>query len=278
MHINDMILEITRMCTLRCEHCLRGERRNEFMSSETIYNTFKDINSVKRIVISGGEPLLAIKEIEEIINIVKTRNIKIDEVLLITNCTVFNSGVLRVLKELANLTKLDLRLSYDMFHYLQLKELNLLEERQKNAKVFKEFFNATDYVSLEDSKPDEFIYIEPVGRGYTLTEERINEINNMSKAKYKKYYSRNKYMNLARYEENINTITGTINMDVYGNITDHALSFDEEDETIDKYQANVNELGLIGAVTKHSDWFDEIYPDGVYEEDARKYIKWLNIK
>jgi organic radical activating enzyme len=277
MYIEDLIIEITRMCTLECEHCLRGERCNVFMSSSTINNIFKDIKNVDRLVITGGEPLLAINQLEEIINMIKAKNINIQKTLLITNCTVFNSKVLNALKELASLTKLDLELSYDMFHYIQLKELNLLEERQKNAEVFKELFNAHDYRNFEDNR-DEYSYIEPVGRGKTLTDERLNEINSMSKAKYKKYYSRNKYMDLARYLENINTITGKTEIDVYGNITDHSLSFEEEDDTAKNYQANVNELGLKGAVIKRTKYLDDIYPDGVYEEDVSHYIKWLYIR
>ena len=41
MKVENLYLELTRMCTLECEHCLRGDRRNEYMSFETINNVFK---------------------------------------------------------------------------------------------------------------------------------------------------------------------------------------------------------------------------------------------
>ena len=78
MKVEKLHLELTRMCTIECEHCFRGERRNEFMSINTIDNIFKDVSEVEFLLLTGGEPLLALRQIKELINIINKKNIKID--------------------------------------------------------------------------------------------------------------------------------------------------------------------------------------------------------
>ena len=73
MRIETLYLEVTRMCTLECEHCVRGDRENKFMSSETINNALKDVKEIGLLFFEGGEPLLAIDQILETIEIIKTR-------------------------------------------------------------------------------------------------------------------------------------------------------------------------------------------------------------
>ena len=43
MKLEKLYLEVTRMCTLECEHCLRGDRENKYMSTKTIENILKDV-------------------------------------------------------------------------------------------------------------------------------------------------------------------------------------------------------------------------------------------
>ena len=57
--INELLLEITRNCTLECEHCLKGDCQKFNIDDNTLNNVFKDIKSIKTLVLTGGEPLLA---------------------------------------------------------------------------------------------------------------------------------------------------------------------------------------------------------------------------
>ena len=75
MKVEKLYLELTRMCTIECEHCLRGCRRNEFMSLETINNVLKDIEHIELLLLTGGEPLLALKQIKELLKVVTNYNI-----------------------------------------------------------------------------------------------------------------------------------------------------------------------------------------------------------
>ena len=50
MDVEKLYLEVTRMCNLECEHCLRGNRENSYMSDETIMNALKNIKRIKKII------------------------------------------------------------------------------------------------------------------------------------------------------------------------------------------------------------------------------------
>lgn len=59
-----LMIEITRKCNLKCEHCLRGDAQNITMGKEVIDKIFEDAADCKQILFTGGEPLLALDEIE----------------------------------------------------------------------------------------------------------------------------------------------------------------------------------------------------------------------
>ena len=82
MKLEKLYLEVTRMCTLECEHCLRGNREKEFMSLETIRNVFSNVKEVDTLLITGGEPLIAIKQISEIIKAIYNNNVKVNDMKL----------------------------------------------------------------------------------------------------------------------------------------------------------------------------------------------------
>ena len=65
MNIETLNLEITRRCTLECEHCFRGDSQNSNISEETLKNIFNNVKKIDRLVITGGEPLIAVNELEK---------------------------------------------------------------------------------------------------------------------------------------------------------------------------------------------------------------------
>lgn len=61
---DELMIEITRKCNLKCAHCLRGDAQNITMSKEVIDKVFENAADCKQILFTGGEPLLALDEIE----------------------------------------------------------------------------------------------------------------------------------------------------------------------------------------------------------------------
>ena len=85
MHVNTLTLELTRKCNLKCEHCLRGNAQNKSMSEQTMLQIFNHIDSVDTLSIGGGEPSLAIKELECLYNVLVQTNTQVQDIFLVTN-------------------------------------------------------------------------------------------------------------------------------------------------------------------------------------------------
>lgn len=269
MKVKKLYLELTRMCTIECEHCLRGERKEEYMSEETINNIFKNINEVEFLLLTGGEPLLALNQIKKILEVIKEREIKINCVLLVTNCTVLNEGIMKTLSELSTLTDFEIRLSYDMFHYMELNRLNLLETRQENAEVFKDKFKAEDYSDYQNAPQVQRQLIYPIGRASHLSSERLNEINKIGHTNYainNRDLQGNSPSNIF-YMESTDTLGGIINIDVNGNVTSSVTTFEKEDEESKKCNSNINELGLLQAALNRARY--EVNPNSNKEEQKK---------
>ena len=49
MKIDKMYLEVTRNCTLECEHCLRGNKEVKDMDLTTLENTLCGVNEINTL-------------------------------------------------------------------------------------------------------------------------------------------------------------------------------------------------------------------------------------
>ena len=257
MKIDCLYLEVTRWCNLECEHCFRGNRKNEFMSTETIDNIFNDIKEIKCLLLTGGEPLLATNQIRDIINAIKRNNVKVKRISIITNSTILNNRTIELLNELYKLSILDIRLSYDMFHYLELDRLNIFQERQKNASVLKKYFRAREYGEISLEEESELILLDK-GKAKNITNERLKEINSLSNSKY--YLSEDDINSLLfnrkiNYNIESNNFPGILNIDVNGNLVGYSLSFDEEDNDQYNFDGNINKLGLKIALENYMNYY-----------------------
>ena len=57
-------IEVTERCNLRCPHCYNAQRSPKTISWENLNNTIRELagNEVEHVIITGGEPLSAIKQ------------------------------------------------------------------------------------------------------------------------------------------------------------------------------------------------------------------------
>lgn len=81
------LIEVTRKCNLKCRHCLRGEAENITITKEMIDNYFDNIDGILTLNFTGGEPLLAIDEIEYTIDKIIKDKIRVASLAVITNGT-----------------------------------------------------------------------------------------------------------------------------------------------------------------------------------------------
>ena len=150
-------------------------------------------------------------------------------------------------------------LSYDMFHYLELQRLNLLEKRNFNAKIFIDKFGAKEYGKDEKKRLVDQVQYKRLGRAKNITDEMLAYINSLSNTKYvlsddtMDYFIRTVSVD---YHANKNSITGVITVDVNGNITGYGESFEDEDDEVEEYDSNINKLGLTTATENYIEYYD----------------------
>ena len=270
MHIEQLHLEVTRRCTLECEHCFRGDSQNINIKAETLKNVFSNVDKIDKLLITGGEPFLAINELEEMIDLIKKYNVKIEKINIVTNGTVLSS---KVLKSLSQISDLELSISFDIFHLLQLEKKNLKEKRDKNVEFLKENFNTKEFGDEKRLK-DESQYakhqiLQPIGRAKNLKIERLNEINSLVLVKYIVYPVITWDHPTSKIDGN--RIRGVTSIDVNGNIVSYSLSFEEEDLEALKSKANINNLSFKEALNNFL-----VSKKESEELDNLKYLEELN--
>lgn len=97
------MLEVTRKCNLRCEHCMRGEPQNLNMSDEILEEVFRQIDHVSHLSLTGGEPFLAPHVLEKMVDIIIDRNIKVFRCTTVDNGTILNELGIRSIQALNRL-------------------------------------------------------------------------------------------------------------------------------------------------------------------------------
>ena len=245
LDISNLTIEVTRLCNLECIHCLRGESENKFISDNTINNLMKNINSIGLLTITGGEPLIAINNINKLVESIKKNNIKIDNIQLITNGTILSSKTLKCLKQLQEISNLHLYISSDRFHLIELQNKGLIDLYERNKDIYKELLNAKEYGNFNNR-----VIIRVMGRANNLNNEDINRINQ----NYKCNYILSNMIN-GKIEYKIpyikdNQVIGKLVIDVNGNIVGDNLSFISEDQEA-YYNTNINNKSLEDAINNN---------------------------
>ena len=94
--LNDLAIETTRKCNMRCEHCMRGLSQNIDITPELIDMIFdnEEIAGINHICFSGGEPTLNPNIIIYIINKIIEQNLNVWEIVMVTNGQIFNRELL----------------------------------------------------------------------------------------------------------------------------------------------------------------------------------------
>ena len=71
--IDDLILEVTRRCNMRCPHCLRGEAESLDADIDLIPQIFEGVSEIGMLTFSGGEPSLNTAYITAVVDYIHDR-------------------------------------------------------------------------------------------------------------------------------------------------------------------------------------------------------------
>ena len=184
LNVRLMLLELTRQCNLECRHCFRGESENKYMSVDLIEKVFKNIARVNSILLTGGEPFLAKDQLKKISDILKQDKMNVGDCIIVTNGTILTDEILRILSIINDKANLEIRISNDKFHILELENKGLKEIKEKNVELLKNCFNVS-----EDFQYDKVYVIDKVGRAKSLTQEDLDYINNIGDTNIKYIFS-----------------------------------------------------------------------------------------
>lgn len=241
LNVSLLGLEVTRFCTLECPHCLRGDYKKEYITDEVIEKSLKYIKHIDKLLITGGEPFVAIKALRKIIDLLKISDISINKITIITNATVLYDKQIELLDELRNLCKeFEILISSDKFHLIELENKGYLEIKKRNTEILKDRYSAELYGYPYNIFGE---IISSIGRATKLTQEYLDKINSIGEPS--KYVILSKNVSNCYYESG-GYLSGNIYVSVNGTLVTEGMSFDEEDEQNERY--NILQNGFLRAI------------------------------
>ena len=156
----NIMLEITRRCNLKCEHCMRGDAQNLDMSGEIMEKLFSQVDSVFQISLTGGEPFIAPDVIEKMVAIIIARKVKVWRCTTVENGTILDERGIRCIKALNRLGEYIKNEVWVMTDEEQLKDVKKpigvsisnsnfhANDVEKAIEFYKQY--ASDYVEVDD--------------------------------------------------------------------------------------------------------------------------------
>jgi len=85
MDVDTLVIEVTRKCNMECEHCLRGGAENLDMDMGYVKSLFQKIDYISTLTLTGGEPSLAWKVIDNVVVAAQTHEVEIGGFYIATN-------------------------------------------------------------------------------------------------------------------------------------------------------------------------------------------------
>jgi len=134
--ITDVVIEATRKCNMRCEHCLRGAAQRKSISDNHVYKFLNLIDNIGTLTISGGEPTLAMPSLKQIENCIRYGSVDVGNFYMVTNgksiCVDDLADWIYNMYEVCSDNEISmLGFSFDTFH-TQMFNWKQLEKHQRN--------------------------------------------------------------------------------------------------------------------------------------------------
>ncbi len=90
LNLHSLVIEVTRKCNMKCEHCLRGAAQRKTISDQHIYKMLQLIDNVSHLTITGGEPTLAQDALNQIQHCITYGNCDVGSFYMVTNGKAIN--------------------------------------------------------------------------------------------------------------------------------------------------------------------------------------------
>lgn len=153
--IQNLALIVSEDCNLDCRHCMRGCKNHKYMSNEVIEATLSQCQYITNLCICGGEPLMSLEPLINIVETILKNKVHVDQISIITNGTIYKEEFINLLNRIAKYLRdgIFLEVSYDIFHLEEINRLHLKEAYIENIKKYAKmpYFNGLRPLNLKYS-------------------------------------------------------------------------------------------------------------------------------
>ena len=135
MDLHNLIIETTRRCNMKCDHCLRGPAQDIAMTQEVITPFFRDVDSIDVLTFTGGEPSLpsGVMAMNLILDTIVDKSIMIQSFFIATNgkrwSNAFVKFIYRIYSYCEENDTSGIKISGDQFHSTHRNERNEFQDR-----------------------------------------------------------------------------------------------------------------------------------------------------
>lgn len=182
LELDSLVIEVTRKCSLKCEHCLRGDAQFLSLPIEYADILFERVCSVSCITFTGGEPALVPGLLQQIRHSTEKHNVEIGNFYIATSTAVpestFRTFVLECLEWhlFCNDNEISqVNWSNDSFHELNTRNVSLLKLLSFTSPRFLKL-QMTNYDSLiSEGRAANMGTLPPRDDGFTIEDGRITK-------------------------------------------------------------------------------------------------------
>lgn len=235
-------IEVTRKCNKSCGYCMRGDTQNITIKDEYIDRFFDDIEDVKEINLTGGEPFLEIDKIEYIINTVIKRKYNVKNLNIVTNGTILSEKILDIFEKLYMHTKASIQIGISYNEEFYDKEQQILA-----LQFYKEMIKSKGlhtYVFFKKNDADVIVY-----------EGRAKEYINSNRKMFSPYGYRKVIQTQGGYNHRIKIKGGTVNCMIELCADGYVGTFGDcsYDKERNNAFGNIIDCSLTRLIDKHND-------------------------
>ena len=124
--VDHLMLEVTRKCNMKCEHCLRGASQRKSMSSQVIHQVMKQFSQIGDVTFGGGEPTLNLDALHSFFQELMWSDTTLGYFYVVTNGKVYRKALIEICDKLYNVSQepdmCGLSVSDDIFHRVHRNE------------------------------------------------------------------------------------------------------------------------------------------------------------
>lgn len=158
--LTSLVIEITRDCNFKCNHCLRGEEEKNKSFNKKLFRKFLIDNNIKKIsdlTLSGGEPTLNLSAMKDILELLKHYQVELDTFFIATNGSKLDFEFLEIVSDFYSYSNPETRQN----SYVKISNSSWhKEERAKNNIKLNDIKNLTNpenlYTFISDNIIDKY--------------------------------------------------------------------------------------------------------------------------